>query len=147
VSSDLATPPRAGGGTRSRGLVLALRVLGAVLLGLEAWIHGDLWQQGYRDTPVIGPAFLLNTVLAAGGALLVLLCPRRFLAVAAVLGALLSLGTLGGLAVSTTVGLFGFVESTSAPLWWQSVVVEVAAVVVLGALAALTGRELLRRRR
>ena len=58
------------------------------------------------------------------------------LPVAAALGALLCLGTLGALLVSTTVGLFGFVESTKAQLWWTSFWVEAAGFVVLAWLAA-----------
>jgi hypothetical protein len=38
------------------------------------------------------------------------------------------------------VGLLGFKESTAADLWWESFWVEVAAVVVLAALAVLTAR-------
>ena len=59
---------------------------------------------------------------------------------AAALGALTALGTLGGLLLATTVGLFGFVESTGAALWWESLWVEVGAIVVLAALAALAAR-------
>jgi hypothetical protein len=55
-------------------------------------------------------------------------------------GALTALGTACGLLLATTVGLFGFVESTAADLWWESLWVEVAAVLVLGALAALAAR-------
>ena len=47
---------------------------------------------------------------------------------------------LAGLLLATTVGLFGFVESTQASLWWESFWVEIAAIVVLGVLAALTLR-------
>jgi MYXO-CTERM domain-containing protein len=66
--------------------------------------------------------------------------PRSLVAWVAVLGALVAAGTLAGLLLSTTVGLFGFVESTQAPLWWESFWVELAAVVVLAALALLTAR-------
>jgi hypothetical protein len=119
----------------SGALVLILRILGAALLFGLAVIHLYLWQQGYDSIDVIGPAFLLDTVLGFGGALLVLITPLRWLPIAAVLGALLCLGTLGALIVSTTVGLFGFVESTAAQLWWQSLAVEAAGFVVLVALA------------
>jgi hypothetical protein len=121
-------------------VVPVLRVLGAaLLLGLAA-IHLYLWQQGYRTIDVIGPAFLLDTVCGAGGALLVLLAPRRLLPAAAGLGSLLCLGTLGALLLSTTVGLFGFAESVEAPWWWESFWVEAAGLIVLGALAAVSGR-------
>jgi hypothetical protein len=121
-------------------MVLVLRILGAALLVGVAVIHLYLWQQGYDSIDVIGPAFLLDTVLGFGGALLVLITPRRWLPIAAVLGALLCLGTLGALIVSTTVGLFGFVESTAAQLWWESLAVEAAGFVVLVALALVAVR-------
>ncbi|SEL02680.1 hypothetical protein SAMN04515665_107131 [Blastococcus sp. DSM 46786] len=123
---------------RSSPTVLVLRILGVALLLGVAVIHGYLWQQGYRDIDVIGPAFALDTVLALGGALAVAVAPRRLLPWAAAAGALLCLGTLAALLLSTTVGLFGFQETTAAQLWWESLWVEAAGTVVLGALAVLT---------
>ena len=120
--------------------VRVLQVLGAVLLAAIAGIHLYLWQQGYSGIDVIGPAFLLQSVIGIGGALLVLVTRGRLLALAAVLGALFALGSLGALVVSTTVGLFGFVESTAAQLWWETLWVEIAATVVLAALALLAAR-------
>ena len=125
---------------RSTAGMWALRLIGAALLLAIAGIHLYLWQQGYRNISVIGPAFLLQAVIGVGGAALVLIAPRRFLPVAAVLGALFALGSLGALLVSTTVGLFGFVESTQADLWWETLWVEIAATVVLAALAVLAAR-------
>jgi hypothetical protein len=119
------------------GVLWTLRVLGALLLAGMGWIHLHLWLDGYRSIDVIGPAFLLNTIAGFGLAALLLVTPRALLAWVAALGALTALGTLGGLVVATTVGLFGFKESTDAALWWESLWVEVATVVVLTALAAL----------
>jgi hypothetical protein len=127
-------------GHRSTAALWALRLLGAALLLAIAGIHLYLWQQGYRDIDVIGPAFLLQSAIAIGGALLVLIAPRRLLPVAAVLGALFCLGSLGALVLSTTVGLFGFVESTQADWYWETVWIEVAGTVVLAALAFLAAR-------
>jgi hypothetical protein len=124
----------------STGLLWALRVVGAALMAAMGWIHLDLWLDGYRNIPIIGPAFLLNIVAGFGLAALLLITPRRFLPWVAALGALASLGTLGALLLSTTVGLFGFKETTAASLWWESFWVELAAAVVLGALAALAAR-------
>ena len=117
-----------------------LRVLGAVLLLAIAGIHLYLWQQGYSTIDMIGPAFLAQSVIGVGGAALLLVSPRRLLPVAALLGALFALGSLGALLVSTFVGLFGFKESTAADLWWETFWVEVAAIVVLGALTVLAAR-------
>jgi hypothetical protein len=122
------------------GLLWTLRVLGAGLLAGMGWIHLDLWLNGYRTIDVIGPAFLLNAIAGFGLAVLLLVTPRPLLLGVAALGAVAALGTLGGLLLATTVGLFGFVESTAADRWWESFWVEAAAVVVLGALAALAAR-------
>jgi hypothetical protein len=135
----MATPTA----TRRRpaaGLFWSLRLGGAVLLAVMGWIHLDLWLAGYRTIDVIGPAFLLNAIAGFGLAALLLVTPRPLLLWVAALGALTALGTLGGLLLATTVGLFGFVESTTADLWWESFWVEIAAVVVLTALAALAAR-------
>jgi hypothetical protein len=134
------TTRTATGRRPSTGLLWALRLLGAALLAAMGWIHLDLWLDGYRTIDVIGPAFLLNTIAGFGLAVLLLVTPRPLLAWVAALGALTALGTLGGLLLATTVGLFGFVESTAADLWWESFWVELAAVVVLAALAALAAR-------
>jgi hypothetical protein len=134
------TAPTSTGRRNATGLLWALRILGAALLAAMGWIHLDLWLDGYRSIDVIGPAFLLNAIAGFGLAVLLLVTPRPLLRWVAALGALTALGTLGGLLLATTVGLFGFVESTAADLWWESFWVEVAAVVVLGALAALAAR-------
>ena len=124
--------------SNSTGLLWGLRIVGAVLLAAMGWIHLDLWLDGYKNIDVIGPAFLLNVIAGFGLAALVLVTPRRFLPWVAALGALFSLGTLGALLISTWWGLFGFKETTAASLWWESFWVEVAAVVVLTALALVT---------
>ena len=118
----------------------ALRVLGAALLAAMGWIHLHLWLDGYRTIDVIGPAFLLNALAGFGLAVLLLVIPRVLVGWVAALGALTAAGTLAGLLLATTVGLFGFVETTQASLWWESVWVEIAAAVVLGVLAVLTLR-------
>jgi hypothetical protein len=126
---------------RNSGTALGiLRILGALLLLALAGIHFYLWRQGYHHIEVIGPAFLVDTVLGVGGALLILASPLRWLPIAAVLGALLCLGTLGGLLAATTVGLFGFAESMQAQLWWESLVVEAVGFVVLAALVVVAAR-------
>jgi hypothetical protein len=122
------------------GLLWALRLVGAALLTAMGWIHLDLWLAGYRSIDWIGPAFLLDAIAGFGLAVLLLVTPRPLLMWVAALGALTALGTLGGLLLATTVGLFGFVESTAADLWWASFWVELAATVVLAALAVLAAR-------
>ena len=125
-----ATPP----------VVLVLRVFGAALLAAMAWIHLDLWGRGYSTIDVIGPAFVLDAIAGFVLATGVLLTPRRLLGWVAVAGALLELGTFGALMISVTVGLFGFHETTAAPLFWEAVVVELLGALVLGVLAGARER-------
>ncbi len=138
--SRLMTPEDLAPRRRPRALIWVLRILGAVLLAAMAWIHLDLWFAGYRTIDLVGPAFLLNALAGFGLAALLLVTPRSLVGWVALLGALTAAGTLAGLLLSTTVGLFGFFESTEAPLWWESFWVELAAVVVLGGLTLLTVR-------
>jgi hypothetical protein len=121
----------------SAALLLVLRVVGAALLVGTASIHLYLWQAGYDTIAWIGPLFLANAVGGFVLAAAVLVAPRRLLFWPALAGALLEVGTLGGLVLSTTVGLFGFVESTKAELYWESVAVEAVGTVVLLTLAVL----------
>jgi hypothetical protein len=134
------TTTEMSGRRRSGTLPWALRIVGAVLLAVMGWIHLDLWLDGYRTIDLIGPAFLLNAIAGFGLAALLLATPRSLVGWVAVLGALTTAGTLVCLLLSTTVGLFGFVETTAADLWWESFCVEVAAVVVLSALALVARR-------
>ncbi|MGY1771834.1 hypothetical protein [Blastococcus sp. SYSU D00813] len=121
----------------SRPLLLLLRIAGAALLVAMAWIHLDLWGDGYRTIEWIGPLFVVNVVAGAAMALAVLLAPERWLSAVAALGALLMAGTLGALFLSVWVGLFGFQESTRAELFWETVWVEAGGTVVLALLAVL----------
>ena len=122
-------------------VVLALRVVGALLLVAMAWIHLYLWGEGYSGIDVIGPAFMLNAVAGFVLAAAVLVTPRRLLGWVAAAGALLQAGTIGALILSVTVGLFGFVETTAASLFWETVIVEAAGTVVLAVLALVRARE------
>jgi hypothetical protein len=140
MTGPLTTRETASRRDLSPAVEWVLRIVGAGLLAGMAWIHLHLWLDGYRTIAVVGPGFLLNTLAGFGLAALLLVTPRSLVGWVAFLGALTAAGTLAGLLLATTVGLFGFVESTTASLWWASFWVEVAAVVVLGALAALTLR-------
>jgi hypothetical protein len=117
------------------GVRVLLRLAGAALLGAIAVVHGRLWLDGYRSIDVIGPLFALDTVLAALGAVAVLLAPRRYVPAVALAGAALAAGTAGGLLLSTRVALFGFRESMAAQDAVLSLAIEAAATVVLLVLA------------
>jgi hypothetical protein len=126
---------RVDGAAPSRAVVGTVRVVGAVLLLGTAWIHWKLWLDGFRDIDWIGPLFLGNVVLGVLGALGVLLAPRRLLPWVALLGGLLEIGTLAGLLLSLTVGLFGHHE-TWGGLVLPSILVETAGFLVLCGYAA-----------
>jgi hypothetical protein len=123
--------------TAHRTVVIGLRVLGALLLAAAGGIHLYLWSTGYDTIDWIGPLFLLNAVGAFVLAVAVLAAPRRLVFWPAAAGALLQIGTLGGLVLSSTVGLFGFVESSAASYYWESVIVESVGFVVLATLAGI----------
>ena len=123
--------------TANRTLVLVLRVGGGLLLAAAGAIHLYLWSTGYDSIDWIGPLFLVNAVAGFVLAVAVSTAPRRLLFWPAGAGALLQIGTLGGLILASTVGLFGFVESSAASYYWESVIVESVGFVVLAALAVL----------
>jgi hypothetical protein len=118
--------------------VVVLRAVGALLLAAAGAIHLYLWSTGYDSIDWIGPLFLVNAIGAFVLAVAVLITPRRLLFWPAGAGALLQIGTLGGLILSSTVGLFGFVESSAASYYWESVIVESVGFILLAALAGLS---------
>ncbi len=131
---------RGASGNKIDIIAVLARGVGAGLLGAMAGIHFYLWDTGYRSIDTIGPLFLLDGVLGALAALAVVVTPRRWFGWVAASGAALLGGTLGGLVLSLTVGLFGFTESTQAELVTATIWVESAGTVVLAGIAA---RELL----
>lgn len=122
-------------------LVLLFQVAGAGLLLAMAGIHFYLWlDAGYRTitSPPIGLLFLLNTIGGVVLAVALFVAPRRLFPLAALLALLFDAGTLAALMISLTgSGLFGFKESTLAPLVTQTIWVEGAGVVVLLVLTVL----------
>jgi hypothetical protein len=116
-------------------LLLAGRIVGAVLLVWMGWIHLHLWSHGYKHLPTIGTLFILNFVGAVVLAGAVLLSPRRYLPVPAAAGALMAAGTLVSLAISINIGLFGFTDFLEAPFVHLSIWVESAAFLVLAVTA------------
>ena len=125
----------------SRNPTTVLRIVTAGLVGAIAGIHLDLWaSHGYRRIPTIGPLFLLTGIV---GSLLVigcLLAPRRVLPATAASAGLFAASTLGALVLAVNVGLFGFTESTQAPLFDQAIGVEAATIVTASLLAGLVVR-------
>lgn len=90
---------------RSVPLMVA-RLLATGLVGTMGWIHLQLWLDGYREMPVVGTLFLLNAIGAVALATALLVAPAHLLGATAMVTALFTAGTLAGLILSLTVGLF-----------------------------------------
>jgi hypothetical protein len=116
-----------------------VRVVGAALLLAMAWIHEHLYGLGFSSVPTIGPLFRVNAVLGVVAALALLAAPRRVLAVVELGCGLLLAGTLAGLFVSMTVGLFGFTETWDAPMIRRTIAVEAVGAVLLVVAAVRRG--------
>ncbi len=149
MTTELRTPSaieRDDAAATQRTLTLSVRVVGAAMLVATGWIHLDLWLDGYRAVPWIGPLFLANVVLAGLAAIAVLATPTRWLPWVALPAGLLELGTLAALVLSLTVGLFGFVESLRATLVVPTILVESVGFLVMACYAVVVLSRQLRRR-
>lgn len=134
-------------GSTRPAIVVVGRLLGVALTAAMGWIHLQLWVDGFREVPVIGPLFLLNAIGAAVLAVALLVVPVRLLSAVAAVTAVFTAGTLAGLILSLTVGLFGVQESLQTPLVPATLIVESAGVVLLVLIAILGPRSSRRPRR
>lgn len=107
------------------------RLAGTGLLAWMGWIHLHLWSSGFKHLPSIGNLFLLNFIGGVALAVLLLAIRPRFVWLVSTGGCVMAVGTLGSLAVSINIGLFGFKDFYNAPFVHLSIWVECAAVVVL----------------
>jgi hypothetical protein len=114
----------------------AVFVLGGALLIWSAFIHFHLWSEtdGYRSIPTIGPLFLLQSIAGLVIGIGVVAVRRLW---AALIGIGFVISTIAGFLLSVAVGLFGFQDSWLAPFAKEAFTVELLAVVVLAAAAAL----------
>jgi hypothetical protein len=87
---------------------LACRLVGAAGVAASGAIHFQLWISGYSVIALIGPLFLLDAIGSWLAALTLLATRFRAVAAAAIL---MELGAIAGLALASTVGIFGFQES------------------------------------
>ncbi|MFZ0250055.1 MAG: hypothetical protein WAL61_08920 [Acidimicrobiales bacterium] len=129
-----------GPGRSRRPLNLAATAtfaVGGALLVWSAFIHFHLWSEpgGYRSIATIGPLFLLQSIAGLLIGVGVVAVRRLW---AAVVGIGFALTTVAGFLVTVAVGLFGFKDSWVAPFAKQAFVIEILAVVVLAAAAALS---------
>ena len=115
---------------------VALRVVIGGLAGAIAGIHLNLWSSyGYRHIPTIGALFMLNAIGGAVLALANLTLPRRVVPWAWLGTAGFAMATLVALLVSLNGKLFGFAETTSAPLVAPSIGLEAALLVLASSVA------------
>jgi hypothetical protein len=131
---------RREGDTRLRSVLTAGWLLGVCLTIAMGLIHLRVWLDGYRELPIIGPLFILNAIGSGVLAVALLTVPARLRSLAAIMTALFTAGTLMGLVLSLTVGLFGMHEVMQAPFVVPTLVIETAGVVVLLLIAALHHR-------
>ena len=116
-----------------------VRVVVGGLAGAIAGIHLYLWSSdGYRHIPTIGALFLMTVVAGAVLALASFALPRRVAPLAWLATAGFAGSALVALLISLNGTLFGFRETTTAPLLGLSVAVEGAAL-LFGGSAALWG--------
>ena len=103
------------------------RIAGAIFLLLGGSVHLHQWHQVYRDTAV-GPSFVVNAVVSLVIGIALLARDDRMTPLA---GIAVSLGSLAALALSRTVGLFGFEETGLAVASSEAIAVELAAAITL----------------
>jgi hypothetical protein len=116
---------------------LALRVGVSVTLGISGLIHAYLYIHGYREIPVIGPAFLVQAGIFCALAVLILAGGPAWLRLT---GGALSLATLVAFALSRTIGLAGFTEHGWESPYGPVTVIAQVLTLVLAAVSVLTSR-------
>jgi hypothetical protein len=84
---------------------VAATLVAAALMVVSGLVHLHLWDIAYRHVPTLGPLFLVQTLAALVGAV-VLAISRVVLVMVG--SALLMVGTMVGFVLADTIGIFGF---------------------------------------
>ena len=113
-------------------MTMPLILIGAAALLVGAAVHIAQLVSIFHAVPWIGPLFVADAVVSSAVAV-ALLATRSRLAAAA--GLLVSAGALAGLALSSTVGLFGWQETTLRPSVVMAIAAELVAIAALAPLA------------
>ena len=114
---------------------MKLRMLAAVAVLISAAVHLYLWFTVFRDTHIIGPAFMLNVV---GGVVIAVLLVTWQHWIPLVLAFGFGASTLLAFIIAASVGLFGVHEHWTGWTVWTAAAAEVVAMVAAGiALAQL----------
>jgi hypothetical protein len=119
---------------RTNGALWLLYLCDAGLLVASGLIHLHLWDIAYRHVKTLDTLFLVQVVLCLLAAI-ALLAFRRVIVVLA--AALLMAGTIVGFVLARTVGIFGFHLTFGSGLAYTVLVIEAAAVILLGITALL----------
>jgi hypothetical protein len=109
--------------------MIALALIGAAALLAGAAVHIAQLVSIFHAVPWIGPLFAADAIVST--ALAVLLLAGRWRRLAAAGGALVSASALAGLALSSTVGLFGWREELLRPSVVIAIGAELVAISVL----------------
>lgn len=120
------------------GAARTARIVSAILLIAAGGIHLLLVLLGTGG--LLGAAFVLNAVAGIALGIGMLLLRGTMLRLAAVLGLLFMIASLGALLTALTVGLFGIRTSWGDTLAPHTVVVESVGVVVLAVTVAMLFR-------
>jgi hypothetical protein len=123
--------------TGTSPLLWLLFLVDAALLIVSGAIHLHLWDIAYRHVSTLDVLFPVQAAAAIIAAI-VLLVTRHILVVIG--SALLMAGTIVGFILARTVGIFGFHLTFSSGLANLVLVVEAAAIVMLGLTAAVLAR-------
>jgi hypothetical protein len=119
---------------RTNGALWLLYLCDAGLLVASGLIHLHLWDIAYRHVKTLDVLFLIQVAACLVAAILLLAFRRLIIVLGA---AALMAGTIVGFVLARTVGIFGFHLTFSSGLAYTVLVVEAAAVVLLGITAAL----------
>lgn len=114
---------------RSRGPLLALRILSAILLAVAGGIHLFLIFVGVGG--LLGVLFVLNAVAAFVLAIGMLVTRGALLRITTVLSLLFLIASLAALLLALTVGVFGIRETWDFTLVPETIIVEAIGIVVL----------------
>jgi hypothetical protein len=115
-------------------LMWLLYVCDAGLLVTSGLIHLHLWDIAYRHVKTLDVLFLVQVVLTLLTAVVLLMTRRALVSAGA---AALMAGTIAGFLLARTVGIFGFRLTFISAEAYAVLVVEAAAVVMLGTTAWL----------
>ena len=115
------------------------RLCAVTFLVVGGLVHLQLWRTGYRGIPKVGVAFLVSVGLSFVVALAVLVRNDWRLNLA---GIVFSIGSLGAIVMSRTVGVLGFEERTWTDEAIEATTAQLGTIVALAALLLLTRRRL-----